>query len=144
MMKKSKSLNINLSKSSTAFFNKGEKNILENIQIDKQEQDELRRDLIKENLKKMIEMKKMNKNKVGVTSLILACGLTGSSQARRQLEIKIQTRIELAKYGWLATIWQKTLKLFVSLIMKKDVEPGGIGRVFESGISGTIGLIRPE
>jgi len=63
MMKKSKSLNINLSKSSTAFFNKGEKNILENIQIDKQEQDELRRDLIKENLKKMIEMKKMNKNK---------------------------------------------------------------------------------
>lgn len=62
-MKKSKSLNINLSKSSTAFFNKGEKNILENIQIDKQEQDELRRDLIKENLKKMIEMKKMNKNK---------------------------------------------------------------------------------
>lgn len=32
----------------------------------------------------------------------------------------------------------------MSLMMKKDVEPGGIGRIFESGISGTIGLMRPS
>lgn len=65
MNKKPNSINKNLSKSSTAFFYKKEKNQIENFQFDqdKEENEELRRETIRENLKKMIEIKKENKSK---------------------------------------------------------------------------------